>query len=230
MSGSGGISVASSGSRAIKAAPACTRDLNLLSLDLGPNVNWLGGDVRSNVDDPCEIQGQIYIFGDKGPDEVAGTADDSCPFMDQSVSPCSNARCCVRGTTHRAPVDEYGKPKDWAVWGCGIGISLNDPYDGNGTRPYTGPVVGFAVAVSGNLNGQAWMVGYTQIATDSTCPYRERTRLVETEVLFTDVQCPNWANDCVSPGSQPHALQVWVAGGTEGDFEFCIDAIRPLLL
>jgi hypothetical protein len=236
--------VAATGGRTVKPAPACTPALNLLAGDLGPENNWIGGEPNSTIDNPCGLQGLIYIFGDVGLDNVPGTADDTCPFMDQAVSPCSAGRCCVSGRTHRWPRpdglrDDYLAP----VWGCGIGFSLNDPADGRGTLPYSGPVKGFRIELSGWLNGQVVHIGYTQVAATSIAPFRQVTSTDEYEVAFADpsVACPTWGDltstpstvttrYCIPPGPHPHALQVWIVGGdTDGEFELCIEGLYPML-
>ena len=239
--GSGGTSGPASSTAAIAGptippAPACTPSLNLLGGNLGPNGNWIGGEASSSIDNPCGVQGLIYTFGDAGPDNVAGTADDTCPFLDPAVSPCKDGRCCVSGMTkmwpptNSIPDYDYNAP----IWGCGIGISLNDPGLGSGTSPYNGPAKKFKIALSGSTLGQEVRVGYTQVATVSKTPFKEFYGLEKVTVGFRDVECPVWNNysyeGCIDPGIHPHALQVWIAGGdVTGPFELCIEGLYPVL-
>jgi hypothetical protein len=226
-------SAAATGGSHIPPAPACTKTLNLLGGDLGPGDNWIGGDPTSAVDNPCGVQGLIYKMGDAGLDRIPGTADDTCPYLDKSVSPCSAGHCCVSGRTHRWLTDSSGRQIfDETLWGCGIGISLNDPKDGNGTLPYAGPAQGFEVILSGTLNGQVLRLSYTQTAATSVSPFKQVTYTGDWQLAFSDVYCPTWgsATDCVEAGAHPHALQVWAVGGdVEGDFELCIDGVYPML-
>ncbi len=235
LGGTGGSSpppVAATGGFAIAPAPSCTTQLNLLGGNLGPKNNWIGGVSTSSIDNPCGVQGLIYKFGDAGLDNVPGNADDTCPYLNQDITPCSGGRCCISGTTHSWP---YAYPTGYdftaSVWGCGIGISLNDPDNGLGTLPYTGPAKGFLLQLSGTLNGQPYRVGYTQIASVSKSPYVQYTSLLAVSVVFLGVSCPSFGYyDCVTPRSNPYALQLWISGGdVPGDFELCVDAINPIL-
>jgi hypothetical protein len=231
-SGVGGSPVPATGGTSVAPAPACTPQLNLLGGNLGSDGNWIGGIASSSADNPCGVQGLIYFFGDSGLDNVPGTEDDTCPYLDQSVSPCSNGRCCVKGKTHQWPWNSNSYSE--SVWGCGIGISLNDPGTGGGTQPYAGLAKGFTVKVSGVLNGQVYRIGYTQLATPCTTPYEQSYSIGDNTIAvgFSEVECPTWSASCVCvpPGPHPHALQVWVVGGdVAGDFELCIDAVYPML-
>jgi len=231
-SGSSGSSTVAGGSPIVP-APSCTPELNLLGGNLGPNNNWIGGDASSSVDNPCGVQGLIYAFGDKGLDNIPGTADDSCPHLDQRVSPCKDGRCCVSGETHLWPGSDY-QAYHASVWGCGIGISLNDPKDGFGTLPYDGPAKKFRLVLSGTHNGHEVRVGYSQVATDSIIPFEEFLEVGTFSVGFLDVVCPNpnaiWPATCIEPGGHPQALQVWIMGGdTMGAFELCLEGVYPVL-
>ena len=243
VGGSGGTSGPASAAAAIAGptippAPACTPSLNLLGGNLGPNGNWIGGEASSSIDNPCGVQGLIYTFGDTGPDNVAGTADDTCPFLDPAVSPCKNGRCCVSGVTKMWPVlnGSFGQLDFYApIWGCGIGISLNDPGLGSGTSPYNGPAKKFKLTLSGSTSGQDVRVGYTQVATVSKTPFEKSYGLEDVTVGFKDIECPDWSPPynyagCIAPGLHPHALQVWIAGGdAAGPFELCVEGLYPVL-
>jgi hypothetical protein len=234
--GSTSVSIATGGTAIgtpIVPAPTCTPELNLLKGDLGPNGNWIGGEPSSTVDNPCGVQGLIYVFGDTGLDNTPGTADDTCPFLNPTVSPCKNGRCCVSGATRLWPGDSWGQ-LDYAapIWGCGIGISLNDPQNGSGTLPYVGPAKGFTLFLDGSTTGQYLRIGYTQIGATSKAPFAEVFALGTHTVEFRGIWCPKTYSipydGCIDPGLHPHALQVWIVGGdTMGPFELCISGVYP---
>jgi hypothetical protein len=119
------------------------------------------------------------------------------------------------------------------VWGAGIGVSLNDPGNGDAKRAYSGPIKGFNVAISGTLNGQVLRLNYTDRDGDDCAPFFSIGALGATAAPFVGkTACPTWscAFGCMGPTSAPYDLQVMVVGGdTAGQFHICIDSITPIL-
>lgn len=235
--GAGGTATAgatmlhATGGTTVAPAPDCTSDLNLLSTDLGADGNWIGGNPTSSSDNPCGVQGLIYMMGDAGVDGILGNADDTCPFLDQSISPCQRGRCCVTGRTRTWRQSDAGvREFDNTVWGCGLGISLNDPQKGQGTLAYGGVAKGFKFRLSGTVNGQTIRISYTQVAETGTSPFRDYSDLGDHAVRFNEVECPTWEPSCIRAGTTPYAMQVWVNGGdVAGDFMLCVDGIYPIV-
>jgi hypothetical protein len=95
------------------------------------------------------------------------------------------------------------------------------------------PAAGFKLETSGTLNGQVVRVSYTQVAaTSDATPFKQLSSPGEYRVGFEDVYCMTWTtrDPCIAADPHPHALQIWIVGGdVEGDFEFCIDGIYPML-
>ncbi|HEY5959850.1 MAG TPA: hypothetical protein VIV60_25020 [Polyangiaceae bacterium] len=222
----------------------CSSTTNLIAeADKSDTKNWIGGDQTSTEDNPCGVQGAIYVYGDTGVDTIQFNSDDSVqsPGPDDTTdakddykSSCADGKCCIKGKTNKWPKTAAGADDYKAsVWGGGIGISLGDPGGGGAKTPYAGPATGLAVTLSGSLNGQVIRIGYTQSANDASAPFKEVTKVgTTTEVPFSAVTCPAWAVEqgCLLPGdTKPYDLHVQIVGGdAEGDFEVCIDSVTPL--
>jgi hypothetical protein len=223
--------------------PSCNASTNLIAVAAESETKvWIGGDPASMDDNPCGVQGSIYVYSDTGLDRTRFTADDtvqspgadtSGSVIDAYSSPCSGGKCCIQGKTMLYPFDTTGKPDYTAsVWGGGIGIALNCPGDSGIKYAYQGPATGFAVTLSGTLNGQAVRIRYTQ-STDSSMsgPFKEVTKLGTVEVPFKSVTCASWdiPAKCSTVGEHPYDLMIEVVGGdVSGDFALCVDSVTPL--
>jgi hypothetical protein len=242
--GQGGGSTANGGSTGSGTPGACTADTDLIAdAATSTTKSWIGGDPASSTDDPCGVQGAVYAYSDDGLDKSPGTSDDSVqsPAKDPAasdpkgrLSPCNGTKCCISGQTSKWPTSGGTSDYTASVWGGGLGVSLGDPGGGGTKKAYAGSIKGFAVTISGTLNGQVLRIQYTQTATDTCAPYKQVTGPGTYQVLFTDatVACPTWACTpaCVKPTNAPYDLQVQVVGGdAAGAFEVCIDNIKPIL-
>jgi hypothetical protein len=219
-------------------APTCNASTDLIAEAAQSDAkNRIGGDPKMSYDNPCGVQGTIYVFGDTGLDRVRFTGDDTVqsPGQDTTastpdayVSPCAGGRCCVKGTTSRWPRDASGTTDYTAdVWGGGIAVSLNDPADGRAKAGYAGPATGFAITLSGDLNGQFIRIAYTQSGEATrTPPYKEVTKLGTHQVLFNSLIC---RENCGTLTAHPYDLWIQIVGGEPvGDFELCVDSVTPL--
>jgi hypothetical protein len=236
--GGSGDTTASTGSG------TCSADIDLVAkAGESDTKNWIGGDEKTADDNPCGVQGAIYVYGDTGLDKEQFNADDSVQSpgpdtttdaKDDYVSACADGKCCIKGKTTLWPVDDK-KVKDYtaSVWGGGIGVTLGDPGGGGAKSPYSGSATGFSITLSGTTAGQAIRIQYTQ-STDTamTAPFKEVTKMGTYDVPFTGVSCPSWADvaKCKDVGTTPFDLQIQVVGGdAAGDFEVCLSGLKPLL-
>jgi hypothetical protein len=225
--------------------PSCSTTTNFIALAQrgyggGSSANWVGGDPTLSTDDPCGVQGSIYAFSDMGLDDLPGTADDTLQSpprdprsadAEARVSPCANGACCIKGRTNRWPSTSSGAVDYTAsVWGAGMGMALSDRTATLGAKAlYRGPIRGFTITLSGQLNAQVVRIGYSQFLGEDTAPYREYSKLGSYTVLFDQVTCPPWAQSCGWSDSGTD-LQILVVGGdVAGDFALCVESITPIL-
>lgn len=240
----GGATIGTVASAGASTIAPCGASLDLIAVAASSETgNWFGGDPNSTADDPCGLQGAIYVYSDDGPDNTPGTGDESIkvPALDPEVadgkarlSPCTGGHCCISGETLVYPVTSLGDPDySVSVWGGGIGIALHDMGDpAVEKRPYSGSVRGFTFTLSGELSGQIIRIAYTQRALESVAPFKEYSALGTYTVLFTGVTCPNWELDppCVAPTASPYDVQLQIVGGeVSAPFTLCVESITPVL-
>jgi len=211
--------------------------------------DWIGGDGAVATDNPCGVQGAIYVYSDKGLNKTAGDSDDSVQVpaltavttdaADKRDSACDGTKCCISGSTVT-----WGTPPDYTldVWGGGLGIVLNG--DSAGVKSaFAGTAKGFNVGLSGSLNGQKVRFKLTQSKDDAAAPFKEVATLTlpsTTKIDFTgtDIKCPTAAEwgatnayvlACKAPTATPYDLQVEVVGGdVKADFNICITSVTAI--
>lgn len=169
-----------------------------------------------------DIQGAWYCYDDgvSATDCVADTA----PYQNPPSA------MCLSGTTVGG---------DGAAWGGGIGLGLNDT---GGAMPMklaydaaAHDVVGFAVEITGDTNGNELRIGFTADAAPAgASPFVAVPGVGSYDILLSDALVPaNWdvpnAGETVDP-SAIYDLQVQIDGnGVAGPFEFCITSLTPIL-
>jgi hypothetical protein len=186
----------------------CPQDPNL-----AVHGDWIGCDPQTHDDDPYEIQGAWYIYGDTG-GSCASTATE-----------CDATGCRLHGRTLAS--------KDYdSDWGCGLGLGLKtDP--GDVKVPFTGAATCFDIAISGSSGGAQVRIGFTQFL-DNTgrvspfMPVGEITDSWAGQVCFDTVECPSWEGvNCQMTGDN-YDLQIQVAGGdNEGTFDLKVTSLVP---
>lgn len=215
----GTLATSSSTATSVVTTGNCDESTNLLDY---LSDQWIGGDPDASLDDPCGVQGSVYAFGDAGIDGEACTADDAIRSPECVTSgqyrPCANGRCCISGVTSADP--------DADVWGAGIGLFLHMDPSGTPTR-YTGQARGFVVRLSGAVNGQPITLFYVQDEDEPSSPFVSIDVPGATRVPFLEVSC-HGDEQCAPPTPNPTLLQLFLAGGVEGEFELCIERITPI--
>ncbi len=193
---------------------------NLLDGDLGEDGNVVGGDPERTDDNPCGVEGRFYTYGDGS----------SCTVPADGL-PCVDGVCTIAGTTL---VDDLLVP-----WGCGIGLSLNDPDNDISTKShYAGSANGFRITIVGEFN-QELRVSYTttSILTGLISPFVGGSSGTSTipgpgtyTVLFSDVSCPpsTWG-DCDELYDYPYDLHIQIVGGVgDGEFSLSLTEVTPV--
>jgi hypothetical protein len=239
----GGSTIPTAGGSS-SAMAVCSANTNLIAEAASDDtMSWIGGDPASTADNPCGVQGNIAAYSDDGVDKIPGNGDDSVqsPARDPAatdprarLSPCDGNKCCIIGATSHWPFSGGSFDYTASVWGGGLRITLNDLAGSGGKAPYAGPVKGFNVALSGDLDGQQLRLQYGQSASDSCPPLKTFVGTGTYQVLFTEptVTCPSWSCSppCIAPSSNPFSFEIQVVGGdAAGFFEVCIDQLTPIL-
>jgi hypothetical protein len=187
------------------------------SVQLVTAEGWVGGEPSDTADNPLEIQGAFYTYGDG----LQCCQDSSC----EGTNPCVSGACCWSGNT---VVDS-----EYLAWGCGLGLELNSTGGDNPVKSaYAGAANCFAISLSGDSGGNKVRVGVTQLAdtTDKVSPFVEIPSVSGTwsdTVCFDDVACPSWSSEeqCQVTGEE-YDLQIQVVGGErESSFELCVESI-----
>jgi hypothetical protein len=174
------------------------------------------------------LQGAWFCFDDEIQD--SSCVDGEPPFE-------AGTGMCVTGTS---VVDA-----DYASWGAGIGLSLNETGgDSSVKSAYNATangIVGFRVTFEGDSLGQSMRVGYSGAADpgDDVTPFVEVGELepgqpLVVEVIIEDCVVPEAWESVGNPGeyANPDAifdLQIQFPGGDiDGTYTFCITKLEPL--
>lgn len=172
------------------------------------------------------ITGWWYCFDD-------GINATSCTELGAPYSSASGAMCLSGSTTAAS-----------AAWGAGIGVSLNQasgttapklPFDATALTP---PVTGFRITLTGNTGGLPVRLTLTNLANPagSASPFVEVAGVAGTstefDLIIADAVVPiDW--DVANAGAAAIAtllydLQVQIAGGAVGAYDFCITQVQLL--
>jgi hypothetical protein len=182
--------------------------------------DWIGCDPLTHDDDPYDIQGSWYIFGDGG---------GSCAT---TSTECDETGCRFHGRT----LDSGDYDADW---GCGMGLGLNTDYpdpDNTGVNnklPFAGEADCFAMTIEGSSGGAEVRIMFTQFEDneDRVSPFIPIGPVDGSwdspSVCFDDAACPTWDSNCEDTGDN-YDLQIQVAGGdAAGSFDLKLTRLIP---
>ncbi len=203
------------------AGPAtCTNaDISTLPID---ETGWVARDCNN-----AGIQGAFYCYDDGI--NPSGCTSGVAPFT-------PGMGMCLQGSTSVDP--------DFAAWGAGIGLSLNDSGETAAMASVKGPfdatangLLGFNILITGDTGGLPIRIQFTKEAEPTApSPFVQLPGAGTTpyEIMIADALVPeSWmtctGDECLADPTSLYDIQIQVVGGEDAaNYNFCVESITPI--